>query len=163
LAEAYIHTKLSKLKRGGEVESYVRRNLLQQWGSQPLDGISRRDVVQLVAEVAKDGDYAARHTFKAGRQIFRWGRNLSYLEHSPCEGGQVDEIIGSKAKARDRVLTDAELTAVWLATPELRPPWRQFMRLLMLLGSRRSELAKLRWSEVDLDNRRIEFPADRMK
>ena len=55
---------------------------------------------------------------------------------------------GSETK-RDRVLTDDEVVAVWRGTQELGWPFGDCIRLLMLTGARREEIAQLRWSEVD--------------
>jgi integrase len=57
----------------------------------------------------------------------------------------------AKETARERVLTDAELAAVWRAADALGPAARAFVRLLILTGQRRDEVAGLRWADVDLD------------
>ena len=49
------------------------------------------------------------------------------------------------AEARDRVLTDAELAAVWNAAPDNE--YGRIVKLLMLTGQRRDEIGSLRWSK----------------
>jgi integrase len=62
---------------------------------------------------------------------------------------------------RDRVLTDAELRKIWLALPE--GDFGDIMRLLALTAARASEIAQLKWSEVDFDRGVIALPASRTK
>lgn len=42
-------------------------------------------------------------------------------------------------------------------------PARRLLRLCLLLGLRGSEIRELRWADVDLENARIDIPAERMK
>jgi hypothetical protein len=65
------------------------------------------------------------------------------------------------AVARDRVLGDAELAAVWKAADRIGWPFGPIVKLLILTGARKNEIAALRWSEIKND--RIELPAERVK
>ena len=49
----------------------------------------------------------------------------------------------SDDKPRERVLSDAELIAVWKAVPD--NDYGKIVRLLMLTGQRRLEIGGLRW------------------
>jgi integrase len=51
----------------------------------------------------------------------------------------------SGGTSRDRVLSDAELAAIWKALPE--DQFGSIVRLLILTGQRREEIGGLRWSE----------------
>jgi integrase len=62
---------------------------------------------------------------------------------------------------RERVLSDDELRLLWLASEAIGGTAGAYVRLLMLTGARRSEIARLRWSEVDGDL--LTLPATRMK
>jgi integrase len=62
---------------------------------------------------------------------------------------------------RDRVLTDAELIAIWKACSDDNPG--RIIRLLILLGSRRQEVGGMCWSELDLDAGTWTLPAERSK
>ena len=52
--------------------------------------------------------------------------------------------------ARDRVLSDDELLAVWRAADALQPVYAGLIKLLVLTGQRRAEVAGMTWREVDL-------------
>jgi integrase len=62
---------------------------------------------------------------------------------------------------RDRVLTNAELVAIWNACGD--DDFGRIIRLLILLGSRRQEIGGMRWSEVDLERGVWTLPAERSK
>jgi integrase len=64
-------------------------------------------------------------------------------------------------ESRDRVLSNAELRAVWLALPE--GDFGDIVKILMLTGQRASEIADLRWSEVNFEKGVIELPPHRVK
>ena len=94
----------------------------------------------------------ARSTLSA---MFGWCVGEGLLEANPVIGTNKQ----SKAKSRDRVLTDDELVAVWNAAPE--SDFGRIVKLLMLTGQRRDEIANLRWSEAKDDM--IALPAERTK
>jgi integrase len=66
-------------------------------------------------------------------------------------------------EARDRVLKDEDLLAVWKASEALKRPFGSFYRLLILTGQRRDEVAGMRWSELDRQSATWTIPADRAK
>jgi integrase len=52
---------------------------------------------------------------------------------------------------RDRVLSDEEAAAIWRAAGEATPPYGTIVRLLMLTGQRREEVAGMTWAELSED------------
>jgi integrase len=60
------------------------------------------------------------------------------------------------------VLSDAELVAIWGAV-DPSTDFGAIIRLLMLTGARRSEIADLRWSELADDLSVVQLPAARTK
>ena len=62
---------------------------------------------------------------------------------------------------RDRVLSDAELTVLWRKAVEVGGGAGALVRLLILTGCRRDEIARLTWNEITADA--IELPATRTK
>lgn len=63
--------------------------------------------------------------------------------------------------SRDRVLSDEELRSVWLRAGD--GDYGTIIRLLILLGQRRGEIAGMRWSEIDFDKRLWRIGAERTK
>jgi integrase len=93
--------------------------------------------------------------------MFTWAVQQDMIDTSPFEG------LGAPAKetSRDRVLTDAELCSVWRAAgkTDVDPVYRSMMRMLILTGARRGEVAGLTWDEIDLKTRQWTLPAPRAK
>jgi integrase len=69
-------------------------------------------------------------------------------------------LIGPR-NTRDRVLGDSEIRAIWHA--DLSYPTQPLLRMMLLTGQRKSEVANARWNEFDLDKRLWIIPAGRMK
>jgi integrase len=63
--------------------------------------------------------------------------------------------------SRDRVLSDAELAAIWNNCGD--DDFGRAVKLLMLTGCRRDEIGSLRWSEINLDAGTITISAARTK
>ena len=76
-------------------------------------------------------------------------------------------MVGVKAPAaetsRDRVLSDIEVRHLWRACEQTGYPYGPMVQLLLLTGARRTEVAAMRWIELDLDRREWNIPAERTK
>ena len=68
----------------------------------------------------------------------------------------------AKPKARERVLSFAELAAVWKAS-DGDGDFDTIVRLLILTGQRRGEVADIAWSEIDLNAGLWTIPSERAK
>jgi integrase len=66
-------------------------------------------------------------------------------------------------RAADRVLTDAELRALWTGLDAHPDRAADALRLRLLLGQRGDEIAGMAWSEVTLEERLWEIPRTRTK
>jgi integrase len=63
---------------------------------------------------------------------------------------------------RQRVLSDDELATIWNALDD-GGDYAPLLRLLMLTGARREEIAGLRWSEIDPEAALVRLPGERTK
>jgi integrase len=61
------------------------------------------------------------------------------------------------------VLDDDEVTALWRAAGRTNYPFGPLVRMLLLTGQRRSEVAEARWREFDLDKKLWSIAIARMK
>jgi integrase len=68
---------------------------------------------------------------------------------------------------RERTLTSPEMVTIWNATYGDEGTdshiHGDIVRILMLTGQRRNEVAGMQWSEMDFDRRTWELPRDRTK
>jgi integrase len=67
------------------------------------------------------------------------------------------------SKERDRVLTDQEVIQIWRASEAMGFPFGKFFQLLLLTAQRRTELAGLRWDEINYTEKIITIPSERTK
>lgn len=153
---------ISCQRQSRNVIRQIERDLLPRFSSRPLGSITRRDLADAIMEVSRThGPSSAAHLLSYSSRFFRWAVARGYLEHAPTEHLSARTLIGP-AKRSGRVLTVAELTALWRATDD-GSDFSRIVRLLILTGCRRSEIGGLRWAEIDLADRLITLPPARVK
>jgi integrase len=123
----------------------------------PLASIERSHITARVAELERSmgatSALRARSTLSA---MFSWAIREGYkLQSNPVAGTNKPEA----PPARERVLSDAELAAIWRACGD--NDYGRIVRLLMLTGQRREEIGAMCWSEISGDS--VTFPASRTK
>ena len=89
--------------------------------------------------------------------FFVWALDAALVDSNPCIGVRT-----AKTASREHVPSDRDLAAIWNAC-DGDGAFGQIIRLLLLTGTRRSELGDLAWGEVDLEERVIVIPGTRMK
>ena len=149
-----------KTRSWRETERLLKREFAQPWKRLLVSQIARRDVNKLLdAIVARGSPSAANHSFAAVRKLFSWCVERGYIEHSPCFGIRAP----SKFTRRDRVLSDDELQAIWIAAGKMGYPFGCAVQLLILTGQRRGEVMGMRWPDIDLTERRWIIAGERNK
>jgi integrase len=93
------------------------------------------------------------------RAAYSWAEKRGKIPSNPFSGLP----IGTSTESRERVLTDAELAAVWAAAETLPYPFGPFYRMATLTLQRRDEVAGMRWSELSDDFETWKIPGSRMK
>jgi integrase len=122
----------------------------------PLNKISRFDVATILNGIkAPAARNRARSTLSA---FFAWAIGEGLCDVNPVVGTNKAE----ENKERDRVLTEAEIAAVWLNAGDANG-YGTILKLLLLTGCRRDEIGGLRWSEIDLNERKITLSGSRTK
>ena len=93
------------------------------------------------------------------RKFFGWAVEQEIIPASPVAGLKAP----AEEKSRDRILDDRELAAVWAAAGQVDPIYGALVRLLILTGQRRGEIAGLTWDEIDGKKLLITLPRERVK
>ena len=123
----------------------------------PLSGINRQLVASHLRTIAQEnGTATANRARSTLSSMFAWAIGEGLCESNPIIGTNVQE-----ERPRERVLTDAELAAIWKAAPD--DDYGHIVKLLMLTGQRRDEIGALRWSEIDTDAKVIALSGARTK
>ncbi len=116
------------------------------WLGRPISSITETDAYQLLdGFIAKGQSAKARVTLAWLKTLFRWAAKRKILDHSIMEHVEIDV----ERKVRRRFYTVKEVKAVWKATAALDQLEAGFVKLDLLLGVRKSELAGMRRSELD--------------
>jgi integrase len=166
MAERYIRSECRNLARGAEVETLIRRRLLPLWGERKLEELRRRDLTALLDPIVEKGRTQAAHKLReVAIRIVNWAIDRGDIElnflATASRGRRRADII--RRTRRDRVLSDDEIRAVWAGCDHLGWPFREVVRLALLLGQRRDEIAGMEWGELDLDRALWVIPAYRYK
>lgn len=126
----------------------------------PADKVSRTEAAKVLQEVAQErGPTAANRLMAYARACYGWGIKANLLEANPF----ANLAAPGREKARNRVLAQLELRAIWSACDALGPVQRDYVRFLLLTLQRRQEVAGATWSEISPDLMTWTIPAERAK
>ena len=141
-------------------ERLLTRHFVKVWRKRDIRQIKKADVTIVIDEiVARGNPTSANRAFAQIRKLFNWAVERGYLDRSPCEGLKTP----AKSNSRDRVLSDAEIESIWNAASEMGFPFGTVVKLLLLTGQRRDEVASLCWDDLDLEDGLWMLPAARNK
>ncbi len=161
LARIFIarHAK-PHLKSWSELERVLERTIVARYGPLLAKDITRRNIIELLDEMAERGTYhMANRTKAAISSMYSYAIEKEVVEQSPCVG-----IRQYKERSRDRVLDEEEIRAFWETVDDIvaLPGVRIALKLLLLTGQRRGELVGARWLEFS-DSGWWEIPSERTK
>ena len=156
--EEYGKTKWSKATYASG-ESNLRRYALPILKSKSLPQIKRTDIRTLRDSIPPSKLGLRRSLFAHTRKMFSWAVSEGFIPRSPFEGLENPQAVVS----RDRVLTDRELLLVWQGSSELIQPFGNMVRLLLVTGQRRDEVAGMQWAELDRAQALWTIPGSRTK
>lgn len=159
VVEAYLKQAKRRLKSRSFEQ--VERHLARDWqplARMPVNDIKRANIAAQLNTIAANG-----HRVKAARArsalsaMFTWAMGEGLAEGNPVFGTNkpADE------KARDRVLNDTELRAIWRACRD--DTYGRIVRLLLLTGQRRDEVGSMTEIELDLTAAVWTIPGERTK
>jgi integrase len=164
IAERFLveHAKEVKPKTHEESERYLTVTA-KPFAGRPLATITKRDIADLLSStVANSGAVSANRLRSALSSMFVWA-----MKEGLCESNPTIETHRRTETPRKRVLVDPEtgnideLVEVWNALDDSTPG--DVIRLSILTGQRRNEIAGLQWSELDEGLTRIKLPENRTK
>jgi integrase len=162
----YLADKKADIEKGDYSErTYVEaarylNEYAKRLHSRPLANISRADIADLLDKVEAESGKATGGGPTANRlrsnlsSLFIWAQRKGKAENNPVAFTEKRE-----EKARDRVLTDDELRAIWNVAGE--GDYGRIVKLLMLTGQRREEIGGLHRDEIA--GGQINLPPNRTK
>jgi integrase len=122
----------------------------------PLADIKRAHVIRILDSIMAEGKpYRANRALASIKKLFAWSRDRGYIDHHPIDRLKPP----GKEIARDRILSDRELAALWEVAEKIGYPFGPAIQLLILTAQRRGEVTTMRWSDIDFDRAVWTIPA----
>jgi integrase len=143
-----------------EVKRAFDAVILPAWSGRLITSIDRRDVLDILDPIADRGKLGRAdklHAWINRLMVWSVGRGIlpaNPMAHLPKYAGLVK---------RDRVLSDAEIAALWRAAKTIGWPYGSIVQLLVLTLAREDEIASLKRVEIDARDACIRLPSARSK
>jgi integrase len=171
LIPKFLDRQRQRLKPRSLIET--QRHLLKHARSlhgQGVKAIDRRMVAQLFEGIERESGAACANCVRASLSaMFTWAAHSGYRDDNPV----AMTLRATEGGARERVLSDDEIATIWNAADEtdnlsdldvpISGDYAAMLKLLLLTGARRDEIARLRWSEIDIDAALVRLPGERTK
>jgi integrase len=142
ICEEYQRRDGAKLRSVGWRRRVLERHVYPILGSRPIAEIRRSEIVRLLDGIEEAaGPAMADKTLGIIRKILNWHATRSDDFMSPIVRGMGRITNG----ARDRILTDDELRAVWRTDAGM---FGRLVRFILLTSARRSEASEMTWAEL---------------
>jgi integrase len=159
--EAVLHVYLAQQRSKLKPLSYTQKERHLVKHCRPLHGLAlakvdRRAVAAKLTKIAtRSGPVEANRVRASLSAFFSWCIKQGFADTNPVVGTARE-----KENSRDRVLTGAELKAIWAATAG-DDDYSAIVRLLLLTGCRADEIGSLAWNEIVGD--KLVLPGARTK
>lgn len=127
------------------------------FGDKKLADITKQDISQKLARL-KETPSQQKHAAIYLKVFFNWAIAEEYVETNPLQSYKQ-----GKPSRRKRVLTDAELRAVWNASYKIEGLFGTIVRLIILTGQRRGEIAALLRSFYSHNQQTVTLPGELTK
>ena len=143
-----------------ERERTLNYDVLPRWGQRRIGEIKRTDIIELLDEVIERGAATqANRVFSMLRKFFNWAIERGIIETSPMTRMKPP----APEKERDRWLNDGEIGDLWQACDVVGWPFGPLVKLLILTGQRRDEVASLHWADINVADKMWTIPKERAK
>jgi len=115
--------------------------------SRPAARVTQQEVVELLQGMADLAPITANRVRASLSALYAWGMKAGLVPSNPVAA----TFKPAEEKTRERVLSDPELVLIWHSTSGAADHDR-IVRLLLLTGARREEIAGMGWSELTIND-----------
>jgi integrase len=151
-----------KLRTAKEFERIFDKYVRPRIGTKSIYDLGRRDIVEMLDAIEdRHGPVMADRTLGRLRKAFNWqaARDDSFVP--PIVRGMART--STAERARERVLSDDELRAVWRAADKLGTAYARLLQFILLTATRLREASDMNRSEINGDGAEWTIPAARHK
>lgn len=166
LADQYLELAGPSLKENSrkEVERYLTKDIRPRLGNLPASDIGAADIINLVERIAQRSQSVARRAFEIVSVIFSFGVARHIVPRNVCVGLKISAILGGVRARRKRImLTEEELRIIMPAMGNLGAENGLALKILLATCTRKSELLKARWADLDLERALWMIPVENAK
>jgi integrase len=147
ICETYFKREGKKLRTIAERQKTLRRLVYPVLGARQIDDVRRSDVARLLDRIEdQNGAVMADHTLSYLRRVLNWHASRADDFRTPITRGMART--KPAERARERILTDDEIRAVWTATGAMQNAFGPLVRYILLAACRRDEAAEMRRGEL---------------
>ncbi len=160
VSEAYMKELGQYLKAGAEIQRKLDKDVLPALGDIPVADVRRADIKALFLDKAETKPVAANRMLALIRVVLNYAVDEELIDANPAA-----RIKARPETPRGRYLSEAEIKNFWtgLDNAATTPQIARILKLLLVTGQRRSEVAGMRWAEIDMSKAIWELPAERTK
>ena len=147
LAAEYIERHCKPHQRAWrQIELRFNNHVLPTLGDRAANDIRRADIVELLDDLQhkKGLRQQVNRTRSALASMFQYAIEREYVADNPVIGTRHRKLEAE----RQRILSDQEIRAIWLALDDLPDPGRSFVKTLFLTAARRDEARCMEWVEI---------------
>jgi integrase len=153
VAENWLKLYVAKngLRTAKEIERILNYYVYPDWAKRPLFEIRRRDVSALLDKVEKDnGAPQADGVLATLRSLMNWHATRDDDYMSPIVKGMNRDTRPRAERARNRILSDDEIRAVWKAC-DGAGTFGGLVKVLLLTAQREAKVATMRREDISAD------------
>jgi integrase len=160
ICEEYLRRDGRRLRIRSRIEATLKRLVYPKLGARQVDTVTRSELVRMLDKIEDGhGPVMADQVLAYVRRIMNWHAARSDDFRSPIVRGM------SRTKprelARERILDDDELRAVWKRAEAFPGPFGYMVRFILLTAARRNEAAHM--ADTELSNGDWVIPGVRYK
>jgi integrase len=146
LAQEYLERHAKREKRSWRKDLHIlQKDVLPRFGKRKAKDITRRDIIAMLDDIVERGaPIQANRTLEVVRKLFNWAIGRDIIQVNPCHRLPKP----SSENRSDRVLTEAEIRAVWKAMEAEAPLSAAMFKLRLLTGQRGAEVLAMRWDQI---------------
>ncbi len=163
LIEEYLEKWAKPRKRSWqEDERILRKDVAPTIGKHKAKDVTKKDIVLILDQVIKRGSpISCNRTLAVVRRMFNFAVERDIISITPCYGIKAL----AKENRRERLLSEEEIKTFWncLENTTISEPIKLALKLQLITGQRKGEIAGAEWEEFDLINNWWTIPAHKAK
>lgn len=141
-----------------DIKTITRADINVSLAALQVKKVERRTITGQIKQTERPISSSTANRYLASlSSVFNFALDAGLIDRHPIKGGQVRKLTEGSGRTRiltaeeeDRLIAEAE-RSTW-------PPMALFLRLALTTGARKSELLRLRWTDIDLDRRIAVLP-----